>query len=98
MLAFVFAAVTIAPQSSKYVQSYRPTGPKIIVNMEQGGSFDITTDPENSPKTVSHILALVKKGFYDRQRIHRVESWVTQWGAPASKTLPLMIKGKNGKM
>ena len=66
--------------------------------MANGGSFDITTDPENSPKTVAHILSLVRSGFYDGQRVHRVESWVTQWGAPGSKTLPLMVKGKNGKM
>jgi peptidylprolyl isomerase len=68
---------------------YRPTGPEIQFTMANGKSFVITTDPKSSPKTVAHIIALVKKGFYDRQRIHRVESWVTQWGAPASRNKPL---------
>lgn len=98
MFALVFAALALAPQNAKHVQPYHPTGPVIVVSMEHGGSFDITTDPANSPKTVAHILTLVRSGFYDGQRIHRVESWVTQWGAPASKTLPLMVKGKGGKM
>ena len=58
----------------------------------------ITTDPKNSPKTVQHILDLVQKGFYNQQRVHRVEQWVTQWGAPASKDQPFDIKGLDGKM
>lgn len=66
--------------------------------MERGGSFEITTDPVNSPLTVNHILGLVKNRFYDRQCIHRVEFWVTQWGAPASRDQPMMVKGKDGKM
>jgi cyclophilin family peptidyl-prolyl cis-trans isomerase len=62
--------------------------------MSSGQSFDITTDLKTSPLTVKHILDLVRKGFYDRQRVHRVEWWVTQWGAPASKTEPMDIPTK----
>jgi cyclophilin family peptidyl-prolyl cis-trans isomerase len=99
MLAFIAASIALAPQNSKYVQSYHPTGPVIVVSMVSGGSFDITTDPQTSPKTVEHILGLVRRGFYDGQRVHRVESWVTQWGAPESKNLPMMVKDKKtGKM
>ena len=78
--------------------SYVPKGPQITFVMESGGNFTITTDPKHSPKTVAHIVDLVRKGFYNRQRIHRVEKWVTQWGAPASKDEPLDIKGPDGKM
>lgn len=74
-------------------------GPKIQFTMNSGKSFVIATDPVNSPKTVAHILALVKKHFYDRQRVHRVEYWVTQWGAPASRNQPMDVKDlKTGKM
>lgn len=66
--------------------TYEPVGPKIEVRVENRGAFVITTDPKASPKTVAHILKLVNDGFYNRQRFHRVENWVTQWGAPASKT------------
>lgn len=79
--------------------SYKPAGPKIVFTMANGTSFEITTDPKRSPKTVAHIVALVKKGFYDRQRVHRVEWWVTQWGAPASKDQPMDLKNAaTGKM
>lgn len=74
-----------------WVAPYHPVGPKIQVTMASGRSFVIETDPKGSPKTVAHILGLVKKGFYDGQRVHRVEYWVTQWGDPVSK------KGMNAK-
>lgn len=77
---------------------YNPSGPQIRFTMASGKSFTITTDPKRSPLTVKHVLGLVKSGFYNRQRIHRVEPWVTQWGAPASKSEPLDIKGADGKM
>lgn len=80
---------------------YLPTGPKIQFTMASGKSFVITTDPKASPKTVAHILALVRSGFYNKQRVHRVESWVTQWGDPLSKTAPMsdpkMGEGGSGR-
>jgi peptidyl-prolyl cis-trans isomerase B (cyclophilin B) len=77
---------------------YSPHGPKIEFTMSNGKSFVVTTDPKHSPKTVEHILNLVKKHFYDGQRVHRVEWWVTQWGSPPSRTEPMDVKEKNGKM
>jgi cyclophilin family peptidyl-prolyl cis-trans isomerase len=92
----LLAAVVLAPQGI-----YTPTGPVIVVEVANRGSFEITTDPKRSPKTVAHIKNLVENKFYDRQRIHRVESWVTQWGAPASKDKPLtaeeVLGGGSGK-
>ena len=67
-------------------EAFQPSGPKLEVRMQNGGKFVITTDKAGSPKTVEHIVGLVKRGFYNRQRVHRVEPWVTQWGAPQSKT------------
>jgi len=88
----------IAASLLLFQAAYHPTGPQIEFTMANGKSFVITTDPKTSPLTVRHILRLVQSGFYDRQRVHRVENWVTQWGAPESKTLPMDIKGANGKM
>jgi peptidylprolyl isomerase len=81
--------------------SYHPSGPRIQFTMASGRSFVITTDPQNSPKTVQHIIGLVNRGFYGGQRVHRVEDWVTQWGDPLSKTAPMTDKkmgdGGSGK-
>jgi cyclophilin family peptidyl-prolyl cis-trans isomerase len=97
MLTALLAAAVLAPQADVY----RPTGTVLSVVVQGRGKFEITTDPRNSPKTVAHILSLVGKGFYDRQRVHRVESWVTQWGAPASRDKSLkseaVLDGGSGK-
>ncbi len=89
--ALVLAA-TIAQTGS----NYNPTGPKIEFTMTNGKSFVIATDPRTSPKTVAYILDLVGKKYYDGQRVHRVEWWVTQWGAGESKTEPMDVM-KDGK-
>ena len=58
-------------------------GPVIVVEMQKGGVFEFETYPKEAPKTVAHILALVKKRFYDGLRVHRVEpGFVIQFGDP----------------
>lgn len=89
-------AILVAAAVVQSGSTYNPTGPKIEFTMANGKSFVITTDPKTSPKTVAYILQRVKEKFYDGQRVHRVENWVTQWGAQQSKTEPLDIE-KDGK-
>ncbi|MCL6623423.1 MAG: peptidylprolyl isomerase [Fimbriimonadales bacterium] len=101
MLAMVFLFLVCPAISPQAQTEYSPQGPILVVTVEKRGVFEITTDPKSSPKTVAHIVSLAKKGFYDRQRIHRVESWVIQWGAPASRDKPLnseeVLGGGSGK-
>lgn len=60
-------------------------GPVIVVDTSRG-TFAFETYPVEAPKTVAHVVALVKKGFYDGQRIHRtVPGFVVQWGDPRSR-------------
>jgi cyclophilin family peptidyl-prolyl cis-trans isomerase len=95
--AILMLAVFGSPQSA----TYAPRGPVIEVVVAGRGTFEITTDPKASPKTVARIVDLVKTGFYNKQRVHRVEPWVTQWGAPASKDKDLkseaVLGGGSGK-
>lgn len=79
MITSLVAAVVLGPQT------YNPTGPKLVFNMDNGKSFTIATDAKGSPKTVKRIVELVKSKFYDGIRFHRVEPWVVQWGDPISK-------------
>jgi cyclophilin family peptidyl-prolyl cis-trans isomerase len=79
MITTLLATLIMAPTA------YAPSGPKLVFTMASGKSFTITTDKKGSPKTVAHIISLVKKKFYDGIRFHRVENWVVQWGDPASK-------------
>lgn len=97
MTTLLIAATLLTAQPAPQAATYQPKGPKIVFTMERGGSFTLTTDPKSSPLTVAHILALVKKGFYDKQRIHRVQHWIAQWGSPASKSGPFFKVDKDGK-
>jgi peptidyl-prolyl cis-trans isomerase B (cyclophilin B) len=59
--------------------------PVIVVETSKG-TFAFETYPDDAPKTVAHIVALVKQGFYDGQRIHRaVPDFLVAWGDPRSK-------------
>ena len=59
-------------------------GPVIVVETAKG-TFAFETYPAEAPKTVAHIVSLVKRGFYDGQRVHRaIRGFVVQWGDPRS--------------
>ena len=59
--------------------------PVIVVETTKG-TFEFETYPVEAPKTVAHIVELVKRGFYDGQRIHRaLPGFLVQWGDPRSR-------------
>ncbi|HEY3783138.1 MAG TPA: peptidylprolyl isomerase [Fimbriimonadaceae bacterium] len=92
LLALALTQSHVPANGVEPASTYHPNGPKIEFEMANGKTFVITTDPKTSPKTVKHILELVMQHFYNRQRVHRVEDWVTQWGDPLSKTAPMSDK------
>lgn len=52
------------------------------------GTFEFETYPEEAPKTVAQIVDLVKRGFYNGQRVHRaLPGFLVQWGDPQSRDL-----------
>jgi len=62
-----------------------PTAPVIVVETSQG-TFAFETYPEEAPKTVTHIVDLVRRGFSDGQRVHRaIPGFLIQWGDPQSR-------------
>jgi cyclophilin family peptidyl-prolyl cis-trans isomerase len=65
----------------------QPAGPVIVVETTKG-TFAFETYPADAPKTVAHIVELVKRGFYDGQRVHRaLPGFLVQWGDPRSRDL-----------
>jgi peptidyl-prolyl cis-trans isomerase B (cyclophilin B) len=63
---------------------------KAVITMEKAGEITLEFFPKDAPKHVENFLSLAKKGFYDGQRVHRVEpNFVVQFGDPQSKTLPM---------
>jgi peptidyl-prolyl cis-trans isomerase B (cyclophilin B) len=64
-----------------------PAGPVVVFETIKG-SFEFETFPAQAPKTVGHIVGLVKKGFYNGLRIHRVvPGFVVQLGDPYTRDM-----------
>ena len=63
---------------------------KAVITFEKLGDVELEFYTADAPGHVKNFLDLVKKGFYDGQRVHRVEpGFVVQFGDPQSKTLPM---------
>jgi len=61
-----------------------------VITLEKGGQVTLEFFPGDAPKHVENFLSLARKGFYDGQRVHRVDpGFVVQFGDPQSKTLPM---------
>jgi cyclophilin family peptidyl-prolyl cis-trans isomerase len=62
-------------------------GPVVVIETAKG-TIEFETYPEDAPKTVAHILNLVRRGFYNGQRFHRVEpNFVIQMGDPQTRDM-----------
>ena len=72
---------------SSSTASAQLAGPVIVVETTKG-TFEFETYPAEAPKTVAHVVDLVKRGFYDGQRVHRaLPGFLVQWGDPKSRDL-----------
>ena len=79
---FVAVAVAIASVSVARAQQASP----VIVVETAKGTFEIETYPSDAPRTVAHVVELVRRGFFDGQRVHRaLPGFVVQWGDPRSR-------------
>ena len=80
-LVFLAAALTASGPAQTEVS------PVIVVETMKG-TFEFETFADEAPKTVSHLVDLVNRGFYDGQRFHRtLPGFVIQWGDPRSRDL-----------
>ena len=65
-------------------------GPTIVLETVKG-TIEIETYPEDAPKTVAHIVELVKKNFYNGMRFHRAEpNFLIQIGVRESRDMSLV--------
>lgn len=82
LLAFV-----AAPAVAQTAKTSPGAGPVIVFETAKG-AIEVETYPNEAPKTVAHILALVKRNFYNGQRVHRVaKNFVIQFGDPQTRDM-----------
>jgi peptidyl-prolyl cis-trans isomerase B (cyclophilin B) len=62
-------------------------GPVFVVETMKG-TFEVETYPNEAPKTVDHIVGLIKRNFYNGQRILRiVPNQLVQFGDPQTRDM-----------
>jgi cyclophilin family peptidyl-prolyl cis-trans isomerase len=62
-------------------------GPVIVFETAKG-TFEMETYPNEAPKSVEHILTLVRRNFYNGLRVHRfVPGFVVQFGDPQTRDM-----------
>jgi cyclophilin family peptidyl-prolyl cis-trans isomerase len=66
-----------------------PKAPAPVIVLETvKGTIEFETFPDEAPKTVAHIVELVKKNFYNGMRFHRAEeNFLVQIGDPQSRDM-----------
>lgn len=90
-------ALALAPLTLPAQQSTPGAGPVIALETVKG-VIEFETYPEEAPKTVAHIVELVKRNFYNGLRFHRAEpNFVVQIGDPQTRNMQLQEWwGRNG--
>jgi cyclophilin family peptidyl-prolyl cis-trans isomerase len=91
-LALALLVVAAFPPAFASAQSPQAGGknPGAVILLDKGGEVRLELWPDVAPNHVKNFLDLIRKGFYDGQRVHRVEpGFVVQFGDPQSKTLPV---------
>lgn len=84
-------ALSVALVLACAVAAMRPSaqdaGSRTVIVVETTkGTFAFETYSDDAPKTVAHIVGLVKRGFYDGQRFHRAApGFLIQFGDPRSR-------------
>jgi cyclophilin family peptidyl-prolyl cis-trans isomerase len=82
IVSVVFFALAFLPTD----QTSPGAGPVIVFETAKG-TIEIETYPEEAPKTVEQIVALVKKSFYNGLRFHRAEAGIVQIGDPQTRNM-----------
>jgi peptidyl-prolyl cis-trans isomerase B (cyclophilin B) len=65
-----------------------PGAGPIVVFETVKGTFEMETYPNEAPKSVEHVLTLVRRNFYNGLRVHRlVKGQLVQFGDPLSRDM-----------
>jgi cyclophilin family peptidyl-prolyl cis-trans isomerase len=63
-----------------------PANPVLVFDTQKG-TIKMELFASEAPKSVEHVLALMKRSFYRGQRFHRVTASLVQFGDPQSRDM-----------
>jgi cyclophilin family peptidyl-prolyl cis-trans isomerase len=93
MLLMVTLTLLVAAGQRTDPQAQANTGAAagpILAIQTQKGTIEIQLFPSEAPKSVGHIVDLVKRNFYRAQRFHRAEASLVQFGDPGTRDMSRM--------
>jgi cyclophilin family peptidyl-prolyl cis-trans isomerase len=85
-LAVGVVAILLVTGAARGAQTKPPADPVFVLDTVRG-TIEIRLFQQEAPKSVEHMLALIKKSFYRGQRFHRVEASLVQVGDPQSRDM-----------
>ena len=87
LIAAVAFGVGLGAQSAGRSASSRTALPVVVFETSKG-TFEVELYPTEAPKSVEHILTLVRRNFYNGLRVHRfVTGFVVQFGDPQTRDM-----------
>lgn len=93
LLRCVWTVAIVVAALSCLAQGYTPAAGETVMRLEIEGRGDlfIKLHTKEAPKTTSHIIGLVKRGFYNGQRFFRVakepKPYLVAFGDPDSRDI-----------
>lgn len=96
--ALVTAMIVAGTSKLAEAQGAAPKPGPVIVMETSKGTIEFETYPSEAPKTVAQVVGLVKKGFYNGLRFHRVvPKFVIQVGDPQTRDMTKKATWGQGK-
>jgi cyclophilin family peptidyl-prolyl cis-trans isomerase len=86
MLTLVVAATLVAGLSARQARPAAVADPILVLEMVKG-TIEIRLFKSEAPKSVEHMIDLIKRSVYRGQRFHRVTASLVQVGDPLSRDM-----------
>jgi peptidylprolyl isomerase len=87
VVAVLIAAWVAGSAAPVVARQAKPAANPVIVLDTVKGAIEIRLHAADAPKSVDHILALVRRHFYRGLRFHRVTASLVQWGDPQTRSV-----------
>jgi cyclophilin family peptidyl-prolyl cis-trans isomerase len=85
LLPALVIAVVVATVDARQTPPAQPA-PVLVLDTVKG-TIEIQLFPAEAPKSVEHLVTLIRRSFYRGQRFHRVERSLVQFGDPRSRDM-----------
>ncbi|MFZ4506226.1 MAG: peptidylprolyl isomerase [Fimbriimonas sp.] len=104
MKVILAVLMVLAVFGQSLAQAYRPKAGETVLKVEVEGRGDlfIRLYTKEAPKTTAYVLGLVRQGYYDGLKFHRVERtprpYLAQIGDPATRASSKQVVAQETKL